>query len=44
MFQGMEGFMKLGHFDKNFLKNSRKKALLGKSLDFLFPDTLITIF
>ena len=44
MFQGMEGFMKLGHFDKSFLKNSRKKAFLGNSLEFFFLDTLITIF
>ena len=24
-FQGMEGFVELGHFDKHFIKNARKK-------------------
>ena len=34
--QGREGFMKLGHFYKHFLKNSRKKSHMGKFRSF-FP-------
>ena len=31
IFQGREGFMKLGHFDKNFLKTSRRKSPTGET-------------
>ena len=37
IFQGREGFMKLRHFDKDFLKNSRKKAPQAKILEVFFP-------
>ena len=36
--QGRRGFVKLGHFDKHFVKNSRKKA--GKISEFFLLDTL----
>ena len=32
LFQGRGGFVKLGHFDKHFIKKSRKKAQQGKTL------------
>ena len=44
IFQGRGGFMKLGHFDKNFIKKSRKKAPQGKILEFFILDTLKTTF
>ena len=34
--------MKLGHFDKHFIKKSRKKAPQGKILEFFLLDTLKT--
>ena len=34
IFQGRGGFVKLGHFDKHFVKNSRKRAAQGKFLSF----------
>ena len=34
IFQGREGFVKLGHFDKHFIKKSRKKAPQEKILEF----------
>ena len=37
VFQGREGFMKLGHFDKHFLKNSRKKSRAGENFGGFFP-------
>ena len=30
IFQGRGGFVELGHFNKHFLKNTRKKVLPGK--------------
>ena len=33
IFQGREGFMELGHFDKLFVKNTRKKVTQGKILE-----------
>ena len=44
IFQGRGGFVKLGHFDKHFFKNSRRKALQGKILEFFLSDTLKTAF
>ena len=34
IFQGRGGFVKLGRFDKYFIKKSRKKAPQGKTLEF----------
>ena len=34
IFQSRGGFVKLGHFDKHFIKKSRKKAPQGKMLEF----------
>ena len=39
IFHGRGGFMKLGHFDKHFIKKSRKKAPQGKVLEFFLLDT-----
>ena len=44
IFQGRGGFMKLGHFDKHFIKKSRKKVPHGKYLKFFPLDTLKTTF
>ena len=44
IFQGRGGFMKLGHFNKYFIKKSRKKAPQGKPLEFFLLDTLKTTF
>ena len=44
MFQGRGGFEELGHFDKHFVKNTRKKALQGNILEFFLLDTLKTTF
>ena len=44
MFQGGGGFVKLGHFDKRFAKNSRKKCPAGKILEFFLLDALKTTF
>ena len=44
IFQGRGGFVKLGHFDKHFVKNSRKKDPAGKISEFLLLDTLKTTF
>ena len=30
IFQGRGGFVKLGHFNKHFVKNTRKKGAAGK--------------
>ena len=38
------GFVKLGHFDKHFIKKSRKKAPQAKILKFFLLDTLKTTF
>ena len=44
IFQGRGSFVKLGHFDKHFIKKSRKKAPQGKILEFFLLDTLKTTF
>ena len=44
MFHGKGGFLKLGHFDKYFIKNSRKKCPQGKISEFVLLDTLKTAF
>ena len=36
--------MELGHFDKRFVKNTRKKAPQGKILELFSLDTLKTTF
>ena len=44
IFQGREGFMELGHFDKLFVKNTKKKVTQEKILE-LFPlDTFFQIW
>ena len=40
IFQGRGGFVKLGHFHKRSVKNSRKKGPAGKISEFLLLDTL----
>ena len=42
--QGRGGFLKLGHFNKHFLKKSRKKLQQQNILELFVPDTLKTIF
>ena len=42
IFQGRAAFLELGHFDKHFIKKSRKKAP-GKISEFFLLDTLKTI-
>ena len=37
IFQGRGGFVKLGHFDKHFVKNSRKKGPAGKNFRVFSP-------
>ena len=44
MFQGWGGCVELGHFDKLFVKNSRKKVPQGKILELFLLDTLKTAF
>ena len=44
IFQSRWGFVKLGHFDKHFIKKSRKKAPRGKILEFFLLDTLKSTF
>ena len=44
IFQGRGGFVELGHFDKHFVKNTRKKVPLEKILEFFLLDTLKTTF
>ena len=44
IFQGRGGFVKLGHFDKHFIKKSRKKTPQGKILEVCHLDTLKTTF
>ena len=44
VFQGRGGFLKLGHFDKHFVKNSRKKGPVGKLSELFLLDTLKTAF
>ena len=42
--QGRGGFVELGHFDKHFIKKSRKKAPHGNILEFFLLDILKTTF
>ena len=35
-FQGRGGFMEFGHFNKHFVKNTRKEDLTGKTFVFFF--------
>ena len=44
IFLGRGGFVKLGHFDKHFLKKSGKKAPQGKILEFFLVETFETAF
>ena len=44
IFHGRGGFVKLEHFDKHFIKKSRKTAPQGKILEFFHLDTLKTTF
>ena len=44
IFQGRGGFVKLGHFDKHFIKKSGKKSTQGKILEFFSLDTLKITF
>ena len=44
IFQGRGGFVKLGHFDTHFIKNSIRKGPAGKIWEFFLLDTLKTIF
>ena len=44
IFQSRGGFVKLGHFDKRFFKNTREKLLQGNILELFFLDTLNTRF
>ena len=44
IFQCRGIFVKLGHFDKHFIKKSRKKARQGKILEFFLLDTPKTTF
>ena len=37
IFQGRRSFLKLGHFDKLFVKNTRKKGPAGKNLGAFSP-------
>ena len=37
-------FVKLGHFDKHFIKKPRKKAPQGEILEFFLLDNLKTTF
>ena len=45
IFQSMGGFVELGHFDKYFVKFSRKKGPPGKKIrSFFLLDTLKSAF
>ena len=37
VFQSRGGFVKLGHFDKHFVKNSRKKGSAGENFGVFSP-------
>ena len=43
-FSGQGGFDELGHFEKNIVKNTRKKRPAGKHFEDFLLDTLKTIF
>ena len=44
IFQGRGDFVKLGHFNKHFIKKSRKKTPQEKIFEFFLLDTLKTTF
>ena len=44
MFQGRGSFVKLGHFDKLFVKNFGEKPSHGEIVEVFFLDTLKTKF
>ena len=44
IFQVRGSFVELGHFDKFFVKNTRKKSTQGKILELFLLDTLKTTF
>ena len=44
IFEGRGGFVKLGHFDKDFIKKSRKKTPQGNILEFFLLYILKTTF
>ena len=44
IFQSRGSFGELGHFDKHFVKNLKKKVPQGKILEFFLLDTLKTTF
>ena len=44
IFQGRGDFLKLGHFNKYFVKKSRKNVPQEKNLEFFLIDTLETTF
>ena len=37
IFQGREVFVEFGHFDKHFIKNTRKEGQAGKNFGIFFP-------
>ena len=37
IFQGRGGFVELGHLDKHFVKNTRKKGAAGKNFGVFSP-------
>ena len=43
IFQGKGGFVDLEHFDKHFVKNTKKDSA-GKNVDVVFLDTPKTTF
>ena len=44
IFQGRGGFVELGHFDKHFVKNTRKKVPPENILEFFLLDSFKTTF
>ena len=40
IFQGRRGFEELGHFDKHFVKNTRKKGPTGNNFGAFLLDTI----
>ena len=44
IFQYRGGFVEFEHFDKHFVKNTRKEGPTGKTFAFFFLDTLKTTF
>ena len=43
-FQDRRDFVELGHFNKHFIKSTRKKANEGIILEFFLLDILKTLF